>query len=429
MRRTWMFGVAPLWLVTAAPVPPTPAPTPAADGHLPQPPISVRVVRSRAAEHRAAAPDTVQCAALPPRLARPAEPPIPASVPPGTSLAGSGKTLGLLLPRNEKGYPLLLFTRGRANRTYTLKSPESLIMPPSPPVSLGEEGSVAALTAREGFVVYANGIATAVLDDQEARGAQVTFRSGEVMWCPWPQGPAGSRRKPAGQLFKEGEEPALWLRAELDSSDRKVLARVDPQRLDPKFPNPGEWAMGIATRRDGKLWLVGLSSAEVWLASAGGRILRRDFLPLRLRNEEDDEKAMKGLEEEILREVRTQPGPYLSDPTRRQPKSVEVVATGRTRVIDKVMARDNDLVVTTFPGTQPPRALIYVPASGEPAHCWTVPARGEWLHAAVTDEALWWVEEAERGDSHLLYIPWEELLPPPSLAAESAPGPTVPPQR
>jgi len=348
-------------------------------------------------------------------------------VPPGTSLAGSGKTLGLLLPRNEKGYPLLLFTRGRASGTYTLKPPEGLTMPPSPPLSLGEEGSVAALTAREGFVVYANGIATAVLDDREAKSAQVTFRSGEVMWCPWPQRAPGRQRASAGKLFKEGEEPPLWLRAELDGSDRQVLARIDPRRLDSEYPNPGEWAMGIATRRDGKLWLVGLSSAEVWLAGPGGRILRRDFLPLRLRSEEDDEKAMKGLEEEILREVRTQPGSYLTDPTRRQPKSIEVVATGRTRVIADVMARDNDLVVTTIPGTQPPRALIYVPASGEPAHCWTIPGRGERLRAAVTDDALWWVEEAERGDSRLLYIPWDELLPP--STAEDSPEPAVPPQR
>ncbi len=418
-----MPAIAFLWLSTA---PPTPPPTPAEGAGVPDTPVSVRVVRSRAAQLRAATAEAVQCQPLPVELARPAEAPLPAHVPAETSIAGSAKTLGILLPRADKGYPLSLFARGRATGTYVLKPPpQGPTYRVTPTLSLGEEGSLAALSGRDGFVVYANGVLTGVFD-QEAASAAVAFRFGEVMWCPWPQRAAARHRVSAGKLFEEGEEPPLWLRAELDGSDRKVLARIDPGRLDPDFPNPAEWAMGIATRRDGKLWLVGLSSGEVWLASPGGRILRRDSLPVRLRSEEDDEAALHELKKETLRQVRSQPSPELADPTRRQPRGVQVVATAATRVIGRVMARDDDLVVTTI-AAEPARAVIYVPAGGGPAHCWTVPGRGEMLRAAVTGEALWWLAEGEEVDARLLYLPWGDLLPPEDGSAEGNEAPQPPP--
>jgi len=415
-----------LGLATTASPTATPTPAPGESAPLPEIPTSVRVVRSRAAEVRAAAADAVACQPLPAELARAAEPPFPTPLPETASLAGRGKTLGILLPRTEKGYPLWLFTGRRQAGTYTLKPPQGLELPPSPRLSLGEDGSLAALSGRGGFAVYANGVLTGVFD-QEAHGAQVAFRFDEVMWCPWPRRkPSWPYRGRTDQLFKEGEEPPLWLRADFDGSHRKVLARVDPQRLDPEFPNPGEWAMGIATRRDGKLWLVGLSSAEVWLASAGGRILRREVLPVRLGSEEDDEEAMKKLEKEVLRELPARLGGPLTDPSQRQPKRIDGFSTARIRVIGSVMTRDNDLVVTTW-AMEPARAVISVPADGSPAHCWVVPAGGEPPMVAVTDDALWWVGGGEGAPSRLMYVPWDELPHPegpPDREGEGAPSPS-----
>lgn len=62
------------------------------------------------------------------------------------------------------------------------------------------------------------------------------------MWCPWPRFiPVSepSRLSPE-ELYKEGEEPPLWFRAELDGASSEVLARVDLGRLDPEYPNPLE---------------------------------------------------------------------------------------------------------------------------------------------------------------------------------------------
>lgn len=131
--------------------------------------------------------------------------------------------------------------------------------------------------------------------------------------------------------------------------------------------------MGIAPRRDGKLWLVGLSNGEVWLVGSGGRSLRRESLPLRLRSDEGDQQAMGVQEKETRRDPRRRP-PFGGDLTRPQPKSSVVYVTGKIRVIHKVYARDSDLVRPTM-ATQPPRAVILLPADCSPARCWTLPSR------------------------------------------------------
>lgn len=154
----WIASFA-LVALSLAVAPPTPTPTPTEGPNLPSIPISVKVMRSRAAEVQAASSGAVQCEPLPMELARPAEPPIPSYVPGYTSIAGPGKTLGILYPKTEKGHPLSLFTRGRPSGSYVLKPPPlQPSLPPSPPLSLGEEGSFAALVGREGFAVYVNGV-------------------------------------------------------------------------------------------------------------------------------------------------------------------------------------------------------------------------------------------------------------------------------
>lgn len=94
---------------------------------------------------------------------------------------------------------------------------------------------------------------------------------------------------------------------------------------------------------------------------------------MRLRSEDEDEKSIKKLEEEILEEKRSQIAPW--GLTKRQPKSVKVHVTGPIRVIGRVMAWGNDLVVTSY-AMDPARAVIYIPADGGPGRCWTVPGRG-----------------------------------------------------
>ncbi len=255
--------------------------------------------------------------------------------------------------------------------------------------------------------MYASGVMTATFT-QQTHSPSVAFRFGEVMWCPWPQRPPARPGTALPKLFKEGEEPPLWLRAELDGSRQQALARVDPRRSDPAFPNPGEWAMGIATPSDGRLWLVGLSSAGVWLAGPSGRILRREVLPVRLVSEEDDEEAMGKLEEDTAREVRSTASDATADATRRPSRS-RVFVTGRTRVVGQVHARDRDLVVTTA-SVQPHRALILLPADDAPPRCWTVTGGDEFLRVAVTEDAVWWLQEREGGQRGLVHALWEELL-------------------
>lgn len=390
----------------AAP-PPTPSPpaNPRMGSELPQPPMEVRAIRSQAGRVRATSAASLECPPMPAELIRPAGFELP--LPGNARLAGDGKTLGILLPEEKQRLPLKLIKGGKIIAEYRLKPPPSPPWTAHPRLTLGEEGSYAALIGRHGFAVYAGGVLTATFT-QQAHSPSVAFRFGEVMWCPWPQRSPAWRQTALPKLFKEGEEPPLWLRAELDGSRQQALARVDPRRLDPEFPNPAEWAMGIAARSDGRLWLVGLSSAEVWLAGPSGRILRREVLPVRLASEEDDEEAMKKLEEDIAHEVRSTAIGY-SDATRRPPLASQLFVTGRIRVVGEVHARDRDLVVTTMT-MQPHRALILIPADDTPPRCWTVPGRHEFLSVAVTEDAVWWLEEPEGGEPRLVHALWEDLL-------------------
>lgn len=243
---------------SAAPPPtPSPAATPRTAPDLPRPPVSLQVVRSQAARVRATSAGSLECPPVPAELIRPAGFELP--LPGNARLAGNGKTLGVLLPEEDQRLPLKLIKGGKIIAEYRLKPPPSPPWRTHPTLALGEEGAYAALIGRQGFAVYASGVLTATFTRQ-AESPSVAFRFGEVMWCPWPQRLAARPGTALPKLFKEGEEPPLWLRAELDGSRQQALARVDPRRLNPAFPNPGEWAMGIATRSDGRLWLVGLSS-------------------------------------------------------------------------------------------------------------------------------------------------------------------------
>jgi hypothetical protein len=201
-----------------------------------------------------------------------------------------------------------------------------------------------------------------------------------------------------------GQEPPLWLRAELDGAGEEVLLRVDSKRVNAESPILFDQAVGMARRSDGRFWLVGLCSGEIMLTSKTERVVRRWLLPYRLTTEEDDPDLASKLEKEN-REWMERSSPASGDATRKPAKSAKVLMTGRMRIFMDVFARDRDLVLTTAT-LDPSNALLLINDADERACCLQFPPefRGGdgFLNVASTRDELWFF--APFG-----YFLWEDL--------------------
>ncbi|MGC8917637.1 MAG: hypothetical protein ACP5NF_11740 [Thermoanaerobaculum sp.] len=247
--------------------------------------------------------------------------------------------------------------------------------------------------SRDRFMVFAGAAYVATVPVQATSAA---ILGGDLFYCPYPKiDPTAFLGK---STVKDQELAPLWVRAEVDGSREDVLLRVDQKRLDPDFPNPSEWAMTLAPRTDGKLWLVGVSSGEVLLATQAGRILKRTVLPFRFPTEQDDPQQRQSFLAEAEEEARS----AASDAT--QPPSEEtVLLTGRTRIFWHAWARGQDLVLLTTPFTKPASAVLVYRGADREIPCFTFNdvVKGDPV-IAVTDDALWLAEPFG-------YFLWEEL--------------------
>ncbi len=354
----------------------------------------IRIVRSSVSEERSHGTDSLQCIDVPRDLFREERSVFSDGLPATARLSGAGRTLGLLTPDKADRFKLTLLRRGRASGEYFLRVPAGRAFPRLPTLALGDDGQLVALRDRQGFVVYAGATVVGFFDGDDVRAAKIAFRQGEVFWCPYPERKPDYWGKTLGVLFDEGDEPPLWLRSDVDGSRRTVLLRVDPRQLSEDFPDPGERALGIALRSDGKFWLAGVNSGEIMLATAGGRIIGRWYLPFTMKTQEDDEASMNELRARIEKQAAEEPA--AEDATVPPPDTSEIVVRGRMRLFMDVFARGRDLVLTTAT-MSPARALIVVRGeSKEETNCFTFNSisvgGGDALDVAVTDDALWFRE-------------------------------------
>lgn len=360
-------------------------------------PMGVVVVRSKVGRERAGLTRELHCTEVPETLFRKDERIFPKGLPPGSRIAGNGRTLGILVPELPRWYQLTLVRKGRVINELRLRAPDMLPFggSGSPKLVLGDDGDVAALEGRDAFAVYADGTLTGVFSGENAQSAKLAFSRGLLYWCPLPRSAPTKPRAPTTALFEAGEEPPLWLRAELDGSREKVLLRLDTARLDEKDPNPAERTLAVAPRSDGRLWLVGLGSGEIMLTSKGDGIAERWTLPYLLKTPENDPQSVAKVETDARKELEEFVARHVSDATKRPPRSAEIVVHAAFRLFADVLARDRDLVLTTMT-VEPSNALLLIRNGERDAHCFTFPrafrSTTGMLPVAVTDDELWFFQ-------------------------------------
>lgn len=371
-----------LALAQSAEEPPAPGPTTQ---------LQVEIRPSKAWELRQHISRHPRCIPVPRQMLKSAAELLGEKLPADAKLTGAGDTLGVLEPLKEGRFRLRLFRRGRMIDERFLPAPEDGFLTTPRPV-LGERGNLVALVQREGFAVYVGATLAGIFRDHETHAPDVAFVRGEIHWCPSPS------RVPLSDVrsLKEEAMPALWIRAEVDGGGREVLLRVDPRRLDPQDPLPGEWSLELAPRRDGKLWLVGAVSAEALEVTATGGVVRRLQLPYRFPVPGDDPKQVEAMREEALRkaeELMLQ-HPFFADATRSKAGSGRLrIYPWQRRIFARVLAYDRDLLLVTHSDTKPANSLLWFPyGQEEGARCFEL---GELVDGAslglttLVEDQLW----------------------------------------
>lgn len=366
----------------------------------------VRVDRSWIGRERDRFTDRLECSPVPEELFHPGSEILPDGVPSGGRLAATGRTLGILAPDPPRGFKLTLVRKEKVAEELFLPLAGDGVLGSSPRFVLGEDGELTALKGTDGFVVYRGTTPVGVFHDADTHSPQIAFKGRSVYWCPWP--PPYAEPGPPGTDDGGGEpkDRALWLRSELDGSERKVLLRVDARKLDEEEPHPGEQAMTPVVRPDGKFWLAGLNSGEIVEASKGESVTSRWLLPYRLATEENDPKAAARAEAEAEKDWNETRAADVGDATRRPVKKVTIILTLPTRIIGDAFAKDRDLVLTTT-SVEPLNALLIIRDDGlESARCLVFPKRlgspNGWLNVAVTSDDLWFA-------SPFGYFSWVDL--------------------
>ncbi|MGC8917638.1 MAG: hypothetical protein ACP5NF_11745 [Thermoanaerobaculum sp.] len=332
------------------------------------------ILRNQAAKLREKFDSDLTCVQVPPRLFHKPPASFPEKLPPEAKIAASHKTLALLVPKVDETLQLLTAERGRIVSEYFLRNPWTGNRLRG--FAISEDGTYALLFGQGEFAVFAQGtyVTTVRADTKNA-----TIVKGALHYCPFP------RRRQGNPLGEKEELPPLWVRSEVDGSGEEVLLRVRRERLDPEKPNLSEWALGLAGRSDGKLWLVGLSSAEVMLATPEGRILSSRVLPFRFpldeaRQQEDFATGLDLFAQSVA--------PYLQDATRKNSKLRLVVETPNN-IFQRVSARGNDLVLVTTGITVPSRAVLVYRSDDSGVHCFTFDEKTDVNRLAVTDDEIW----------------------------------------
>lgn len=322
-------------------------------------------------------------------------------------LAGDGDTLGLIEQVGNGEYKLRLFQRKKQKQEFLIES----TLPYFSNLFIADRGEYAVLAFRDAFAVYAGGSLVGEFSDETTRSATVAVVGGEVFWCPRIL-PRLSRED--WQKGKIDKVP-LCFHVPLSGGKSEDFFSLSAKRLHREFPNPNEWATLIVARPDRKLWLLGLASTEAVLLTSGGRVLRREWVPVSLYDRSQDMDPKVAAEyraelEEESRELELASEEHLALPetsqaTKAPTTKVPVRVFRFEPLIWRVAHRGRDLV---FTGALPRgKSGIFLWKDGEDeVKCWVppfpLPSHGLASMIAATDEELWFHEP-------LGYFRWSEL--------------------
>jgi len=281
--------------------------------------------------------------------------------------------LGLLEEASEGAYRLTLFRGEKQVQAFEIQTGGKQ----AAGFSLAQQGELAVVRFwGDGFGVYAGGSPLQEFSGENARSASVVVSQEEVFWCPQVV------PRPSRELVRWDKltELPLCFSAPLAGGQEQPFFALDVKRLHPRYPNPSEFAMGLALRSDGKLWLVGLASGELLLASAGGRVLRRGWVPVGFYSRRHDESPEAAAErqrdrqemlEQIAAREQARERLQLSGPA-RPPAPEPVVVFETEYLLWDVGHRRRELV---FVGrvSREIGALFSVSDLDTPPRCWVLP--------------------------------------------------------
>ncbi|MFN3414053.1 MAG: hypothetical protein ACK42L_08345 [Thermoanaerobaculum sp.] len=322
-------------------------------------------------------------------------------------LAGDGDTLALLEQVSTDTYRLRLFRRGKQAQVFELRTS----LPNLSRVFLADRGDYAVLAFRDAFAVFAGASLVGEFNDETTRSASVTVLGGDVFWCPrvFPFLPGSQRREPQKDI-------PLCYRQSLAGGRPEPFFLLDAKRLHSRWPLVSEWNMRLVGRPDGKLWLLGTASTEVVLMSSGGRILRREWLPVSLYDRSQDQnpevknqytKELEEDEKEAAARAEQQWGllPPTTDATRPPRREVPVTVYRYEPLVSQANRRGRDMVLTA-PLPEGKSGVFLLTDGTHEVKCWVLPSdlpfgEGASLFAS-TDHELWFPQP-------LGYFRWSEM--------------------
>jgi hypothetical protein len=380
--------------------------------------VSIEVLSSPAQEIRREFQEPLTCLPVPQELLHPVSGELQELLKENHGVDGAGKVLGIWRrgPAPGEGQ-LFLFQGDRLQQRFTLRYDPNR-KPPGPAFSLAGEGEYVFLTwHQEGFALYAGpDLLESFFAREYARTWPPELVGGDtVVWCP----------SLVGTFEVPEDPPTLCYQQPLGGGKPEPLLSVDAQlwkRLSQRKPLQvlGDLGVELAVRKDRRLYVVGKILGDVYLLRPSGSVEKHFFLPWSLKglgeNQEylnweleqtREEEAKRFVESERLRQV-------LHDAT-KPPRQPKVSVYFPSSLFVDAFAKENDLLLTTFAGAQPPNALLWLTQNGQAGRCFLLgdllekgaaadprAKASAYPRIAVTTDRLWLLSPPG-------YFLWEEL--------------------
>ena len=382
------------------------------------------------------------CTVVPSELFHPADHVLDDDTHNGLRIAGSGTTLGVLVPLSSRDYQLILVRGGERIQAMKLETPEGKDFPRTPSFTLAEEGELAVLAVREFIAVFEDAELATVVQPPEAVLAASADR-GSLYWSSIPnehqvvtglmssggieaveQYVSGTAGKHAIRLLNDRPIPLL-VRADTDGSDREVLLELDGSSL-----GEGQTALthmlSFAVASNGKIWAAGRLSGKVTVLRPSGAIEDDALLPESLKLEGNQPEIQERREQEFEASLQAE---QQEDEANRgsnaqrsgEPDVIRLAKTPSTPWFHAIMARDRDLLMVPATIDPPPGSILVFDDPNAAPRCLQLhdafvqkPLSSQF---AATDDAVWLREPF----GYFLWTDLHSLLHPDPEMATSPP--------
>ncbi len=357
------------------------------------------------------------CIPVPTELFESASHVFPDGFPDGGRIAGSGDTLGVLVPEASGEFRLVLIRAGEKTGEVQLRQPPQARFPRAPFFSLGDDGEVAVLSVRELIAVYDDDgeLVSLIEPDEEVAADSAAAHKGDLYWTAIPDELAITQHListggfEAVQQYLHGasvddvtaflnRHPApLLIRSDLDGTEREVLLQLGGSDLR-DGAMALEHTLQSRVRSDGKLWAAGIYTGEILVLRASGAVDDTRSLPDALALAGDDPAVRKEREQEMEDAVEASRDDALTNrgANAQRKDRGEVHATGVVTPslwFHNIAVRDRDLFIVPATTDPPPGALLVINENHTAPICYQLPealvSKPLSQQFAATNDAIW----------------------------------------